>query len=192
MWENPIKERYFHINHDHTEFAVNRKLELLSRFRGPSKPLPQNVSYWRSLESDVNGRLPEGVSVWGKKVLACILDDKFMLTREHLCEEIRQAEFLNYPSRLQSLFCCGTLDEARDYRREWGQLAAPIWAVKSDSVFRADMRWMSRCEEHELRPRIRNYWSGETTSQPSWDYLLVNTVTILECVDDGKSGDAAT
>jgi hypothetical protein len=180
--------RYFHVNHDRTEFATNKAIELRP-FRGPSNPPPQDASYWQDLENKVNGLLPAGISIWGQKVFACILDDDFMLKREHVCEEIRQKEFPQCPSRLQALFCCGNLEEARAYRREWDCQTASIWTVESANVFRADMRWMSRCEERELAVRMRKYWSQELSSEPLWEYLLIPPLVIQECVCDGELDD---
>ena len=181
--------RFYHINHDRHVFKTGNFqagdiLTLTTPFRGPSSPPPADVEYWKEHTADWNTIFPDGLSFWGRMVLLNIVADPFMLQREYRCEELRQQCFPHRPSRLQSFFCCESLEDARKYRHGFDRPEALIWEVEHETGgFRADMILMRRCSEASLDANIMAYWQGKTTDDPLWEVLLIPPVQIIECVD---------
>lgn len=179
----------YHISHDEGTFkngdlAAGLVIELTKPFRGPSKPPPGDVAWWKENETTWNRALPDGVTFWGQKVLLNLLDDDFMLKREYFAEDIRQKQFPSLPSRLQVIFGCRTLDDAHTYRDGFAVPQAGIWKVSSEAMLERDMHWMRRVSnDGELVRNITKYWNGEESSaSPRWECLLVPPVQVIERV----------
>jgi hypothetical protein len=86
-------------------------------------------------------------------------------------------------SRFASFFACGSLDDAVQFRRSKGDMAAPIYRVSGQVAFRPDMKMLL------LGPTAagavlfgRKYWRGEATASPFWEYLLSPSMMIHERV----------
>lgn len=100
--------------------------------------------------------------------------------REMICEEVRQRHFPDRPSRLQSFFYCGTIEDAKRYRDGFERPDALIWEVEcGEAVWKGDMRWMRECPQVEIQGNSAAYWRGDCSSEPLWEYLLRPPVRIV-------------
>ena len=105
---------------------------------------------------------------------------------EYIWELVRAKEYLNYPSRLESVFLFETLSDAQKYKADiW--LADPCMQVveietPNPSAFRFDMSWFTdvptTATYEEAKEYARNYWGQKATSQPDWEFLYQGTYNI--------------
>lgn len=189
--EPRAEELAYHICHDVDTFVDGALvpglvIALSKPFQGPSNPPLEDAEYWSALVEQWNQLLPDGLSFWGKKVLLGLLTDNFMGVREIRAEKIRQMYFPERPSRLQAVFACKTLDDAKRYRTGFGAADASIWKVAAKTVVELDMHWMrpvaTLCE---LDYNIIEYWKGEQSPEgPLWECLMIPPVQVIERSDD--------
>ena len=181
----------YHIFHDGGKFkdgnlSPGLRIELSKPFRGPTHPPAEDVLWWKQHVETWNLALPDGISFWGKKILLNLLDDEFMLKREYFAEDIRQKRFPQHPSRLQAIFGCRTLEDAKKYRDGFAVPEATVWKLSSQHVFERDMRWLRRVSSDlELQQNLLNYWGGLASPDgPMWERLLTPPVQVIDKVDE--------
>jgi hypothetical protein len=94
---------------------------------------------------------------------------------EILFEYVRRSHFPSCPSRFQSVFAFGNIDQAVNFRKEYGTLYSWIWEVESDVAFTADMRLLTlEGSLLILSYNAHRYWSGMSSgNNPIWEYLMV-------------------
>ena len=122
-----------------------------------------------------------------------VLDNPILYIKELVFELARIRLFPNKPSRWNSVFVVGSLDDAVKFLKIYRQnMPAEIWEVSpegSSQPFKADMMFL------EINYGKRNpwenaiqYWKGEVGENPFWEYLIPYPVRLIRPVPlRGKS-----
>ncbi len=93
---------------------------------------------------------------------------------ELIWEYVRRAAFPQLPSRYQSTFCWSSIGEAEQFAGEIGAAAAPIWRVRGQVTFRADMNGLAALTAATASRQAHLYWSGKAgTDKPArWEHFV--------------------
>ena len=104
---------------------------------------------------------------------------------ELLFEYVRRSRFPSRPSRFQSVFAFENIDQAVDFRNEYGTPDSLIWEVESDVAFKADMRLLTlEGSLLTLSYNAHRYWKGISSGDnPLWEYLMVPPVKVIRRID---------
>jgi len=121
-----------------------------------------------------------------KREIESALSNSRIATIEILFEYVRRSCFPDKPSRFTSVFAWETLDQARAFRKRYGE--GPIWEVECDErPFRADMNLVTLGKSVlTLSYSAHRYWSGlpgiNADVPPWWEVLLTPPVRVLQQV----------
>jgi hypothetical protein len=98
---------------------------------------------------------------------------------ELIVEFVWRDRFPERPSRLQSYFSWDDLEAAKAFSSS----DDPIFRVEADSVFRADQRWLVHGRQGIAAAFCASqYWSGNPSTTPRWEFALAPPVRIVERV----------
>ncbi|ELY21154.1 hypothetical protein HALTITAN_2033 [Vreelandella titanicae BH1] len=97
-------------------------------------------------------------------------------------EQVRRASFPDKPSRMQSMFAVDCLSSVRDFKIRFKALELPVYKVKAETVFRADMGLLYGGNSALVTSWFASqYWKGEAgPEQPFWEWVLKCPVEIGE------------
>lgn len=135
----------------------------------------------------VDGLYPDGVAQHGEFHLlrneksAIHMDGK----TEALFEWVRQARFPARRSRYQCMYGTETIEGAQAFMRRTGFDGCAVYAIETESAFRADMNLLdARMTALVLTYFANLYWSGSPHPQaePFWEWLIPCPVVIGERV----------
>lgn len=102
------------------------------------------------------------------------------VTVELIFEYVRRASYPKLPSRFQSFFAWGSIEEARAFR----QNQQPIYQLECKQFFKADQKLLTSGVQNIAGSLCAHkYWSGKATNEPRWEYLLLPPVTVTKRVD---------
>jgi hypothetical protein len=146
------------------------------------------------LQRLVDSLLPDGCSAHGEQYLlknpSSQLKSVANAPLEMFFELFRRAQFPSRPSRYQSWFAVETLDEAREFRRNFGDPANSIWEVEASDSFKANMSLLTTQQSMLCQAQLAQfYWEGvegpsAALKKPTfWEVLLVPPVQILKKVE---------
>lgn len=97
---------------------------------------------------------------------------------EFIWEIVRNSEFPEMPSRMNSVFLFESVDEARNFKeayRESDYILANIELIEGET-YSFDMNWFSEvpCDVplSEIKEYVRNYWSQNKTDSPVIEVLF--------------------
>lgn len=95
---------------------------------------------------------------------------------EIILELIRQKDFPDKPSRLESMFACLSQQDADSFRKlDPFYAKCPVYeAIPDGSLFHvADMNLLNiDCPAHEFLQRCNLYWSGLSSDTPFWEVVI--------------------
>lgn len=98
---------------------------------------------------------------------------------ELVLEYVRRSSFADSPSRWQCYFAFDSLGAAKAFRRD----NRPIYRLEADKVLRRDQRWLRLGNQGVLGSyAAHRFWSGEATTTPDSEHMLVPPVTVVEQV----------
>jgi hypothetical protein len=99
---------------------------------------------------------------------------------ELIVEFVRRSEFAKCPSRFESLFAWETVDDAKREKASRGWGTSKIYRVATERSHRADMKMLALGSETITKAwsNARDYWSGKSSVDPSWERLLSFPVTV--------------
>jgi hypothetical protein len=189
-------------------FTVDRSRRLYPGFEGNSIVDISNHPYQLSNENKeaLETFLNEGLSVFGVNTIMKPFKlsqnissghpemDNFysmdhlqmMAAREMIFELFRKSCHPDKPSRLQSLFCFESHQEAVKFKAIYGDPESKIYQIEAEKGFTADMNCLSITESFlDLLSLAEKYWSGKpktTNDEANWETLVIGKFTILEGV----------
>lgn len=101
---------------------------------------------------------------------------------ELLFEQVRRASYLDKPSRMQSMFALDCLSSVRDFKTRFKASGAPVYKVKAETFFRADMGLLHGGNSTLVTSWFASqYWKGKAGSEaPFWEWVLKCPVEIGE------------
>lgn len=144
----------------------------------------------QELQKHVNGLFPQGVTSHGERY---ILRGKTPAKGvepiiELLFEYVRRSQFSFRPSRFQSLFAFGTLEDAEAFKNhpKYGKPNSLIWKVEADNAFKADMNLLHlRGSLLRASYNAHRYWSGlpNVEEPPWWEYLLIPPIKVIRQIN---------
>lgn len=104
---------------------------------------------------------------------------------ELLFEHVRRASYPDKPSRMQSMFAFDCLSSVRDFKTRFKASGAPVYKVKAETIFRADMGLLHGGNSTLLTSWFASqYWKGEAGFEPPfWEWLLNCPVEIGERIE---------
>lgn len=144
------------------------------------------------LQVHVNDLFPEGVTSHGEAYLLRnerTVPDVASSELEILYEYVRRALYASCPSRFQSVFAYTELAEAKAFRSEYGRPDDPIWELKTDRCFRANMNLITAKQKTVLVQSFlaHQYWEGAAgpaeLGSARWEWLLVPPVRVLRRIE---------
>jgi len=139
------------------------------------------------LQTHVDSLFPDGVTNHGERYMLkgqALAKGKNEVI-ELLFEYVRRSHFPSRPSRFQSIFAFENVEQAVNFRNEYGTSDSLIWEVQSDVVFKADIRLLTlRDSLLVLSYNAHQYWSGISyEDNPVWEYLMVPPVKVISRID---------
>ena len=72
---------------------------------------------------------PKGLAIGGRIVLLNLVNHEWIYERELLAEELRRQSYSHQPSRLQAVFACETLADAKRYKQKHKIPDTPVYDV---------------------------------------------------------------
>jgi hypothetical protein len=91
---------------------------------------------------------------------------------ELVWELVRRKDFPLMPSRFTCIFGCDRVEEVESFSKKYGGIG-PIYEVIADTYYKLDMSWLAWASPTtQLWSNAFNYWSGASSSQPFWEYLV--------------------
>lgn len=139
------------------------------------------------LKFHINTLFPKGLSFHGENYLLQNRTPEKNEVLELVFEYIRQAHFPEKPSRLQSMFACGLLEEALEFRNKYADHDhnAAIWEVECDFCFRGDMKLVHMPTSIIVLSYYAHlYWNGDPGSEtPFWEYLLTPPIKVIRKIE---------
>ena len=169
-------------------YKVGCALQLLSDSPPEGKQLSDG-DFVRAdeLRAHIHELFPEGLSLHGWDYVTrspltpdgkCVI---YSTALEIFVEYVRRASFPALPSRLQSYFAFDNLEDTKDFAAANGQ--KPIYRLRADRVLRFDQNWLRLGWQSAYSSfAARSYWSGSSTPEPKWEYLLVPPVDVVELI----------
>ena len=166
--------RLYFVNHGGKEFQPEQIIHL-ERYVAPDSG--EFAQEWQQQEKKWNLMFPDGLSVWGHRLLRDQLYNQTVQDRELDCEYIRNNHFPDRPSRFQSFFACESVKSAEELMAKYQHVAGNIWEVEYDrEPFRGDMNLLGLKE-------YKKYWRGEPGDDVFWEFLLVPPVKMIGRVE---------
>jgi len=111
--------------------------------------------------------------------------------RELAMEQVRQAEFPQYPSRMACLYVSKTLEEARRWADFFASLGRPVYGIVKirvdGRVFEGDacLCFDGTPDQARNMALARRYWRCESTGNPPVTELLADgRLEVVEMVED--------
>ena len=101
-----------------------------------------------------------------------------LLLKETIFEKVRELNFPALPSRLQSLFCCPTLEGARTFQETQGRRFDLIYEVELDATDVFFASW-----EHVSLPSDKNFLALQSYEQLAYSYWSVDWQKELSAKD---------
>lgn len=140
-----------------------------------------------ALQQHVDQLFPEGVSSHGERYFLRNGTPAIVISPaiELLFEYVRRSSYADKPSRFQSFFAFGSLNDASNFREKFCNSQGTIWRVEYDDsgAFKADMNVLTLRDSLLVSSyRAHRYWQGlpdPSGEPPVWEYLLPPPVTIL-------------
>lgn len=139
------------------------------------------------LDGYIGSLFPDGISPHGIRYFWSSQCDAMLSSLELHLEMHRRALNPEKPSRMTSIFCCQTLEEALIFRQHHGEPGHPIYEVVCDEskIHIGDMETLKHGGSVLiLSHHISLYWSGEDlrefdpNHQPFYEVLVPLPVTI--------------
>ena len=150
--------------------------------------MPVTSSKYPEDAEELNRMFPQGVSYFGATIMLHMehgcLDGVIEQILETIRRQFRDKCGVDYPSRMSSLFACGDLQSAHDFRDRFQRPHGRIWEVECSDVFRGDMNFVGHemSKNHDLAV---HYWQGQQRSdEPFWEYLLRPPVKVIREITD--------
>lgn len=101
-------------------------------------------------------------------------------TVELIFEYVRRASYPKLPSRFQSYFAWESIEDAKSFQQDQ-QL---IYQLECEQFCKADQKLLTTGVQNITTSLCAHkYWSGESTSEPRWEYLLAHPVTVVKRVE---------
>lgn len=101
---------------------------------------------------------------------------------ELVWELVRRKDFPLMPSRFTCIFGCETVSDVEAFSKRYGG-TGPIYKVIADRCYKLDMSWLGWASPAtQLWSNAISYWSGASSSQPFWEYLVPLPVKIRNLV----------
>lgn len=158
--------------------------------------LPVNIADSPAIQAYFQQIYPRGISVHGARYLFDSPEQTQGMARyiETVIEYERRLFFPGLPSRVESMFGCGTLQEARVFRNTYqnrqpnGEMyPSIIWRVECEAAFRADIQLLNLpAAMFPLSFAAQKYWRGEMLEHdPVWEWILPLPVHVVEAVERG-------
>lgn len=111
--------------------------------------------------------------------------------RELAMEQVRQAEFPQYPSRMACLYVSKSLEEAQKWAKFFASLGRPVYSIVKirvdGRVFEGDacLCFKGTADQAQNLALARRYWRREPGEQPPVTELLADgRLEVLEVVED--------
>jgi hypothetical protein len=138
-----------------------------------------------ALQVHFDALFPKGVTAHGEQYFvqptAALKIDGLI---ELVFEYVRRSHFSRCPSRAQSFFAWGTMEDAIIFMNITGYPQASIWEVEAEEAFKCDMNWLKAADSVLVMSyRAHQYWQGSSSDQPFWEFLLKPPVRILQKLD---------
>jgi len=130
---------------------------------------------------------PGGVSQHGDSYLVTApqLTTVTDANTEILFEWVRRAKYPEKPSRYQCIFAVESLSAAEIFKQQYQGIDSPVYKVRSENAFRADMRLLDSRMSAVVKSLFANlYWQGlhHPVDPPFWEWLVPCPVVIGERV----------
>lgn len=139
------------------------------------------------LQVHIDSLFPDGVTIHGERYMIRGQTPGKGINEviELLFEYVRRSHFPSRPSRFQSVFAFRNVDQAVNFRNEYGTSDNLVWEVESDVVFKADMRLLTlQGSLLTLSYNAHRYWSGMSSGDdPIWEYLIIPPVKVIRKID---------
>lgn len=151
----------------------------------------QNLSLFSNRLTDVSFRsfldelFPSGISKHGQQYLenaACKFYSKEGALELYF-EEVRKACYPNAPSRFESIFCCESLQDAKDMACFLESPSSPVFEIHAGEDFlRVNMALLNNTGSIlSVAYRAHDYWrgkEGEIDQKPIWEIIAKLPVTV--------------
>lgn len=137
------------------------------------------------LQDHVNSLFPAGVTSHGELYLlrGNTPANGVNAVIELLYEYVRRSNYLHRPSRFQSMFAVEDIQSAKLFRARYGNNLGAVWKVQCDNVFKADMNYLHmNCSLLTLSYNAAQYWNGQQSPTPFWEYLMKPPIQVVERV----------
>ncbi|SDI66878.1 DUF2441 domain-containing protein [Mucilaginibacter sp. P25] len=160
-----------------------------------TKEDPHNIKLWgvenlldeESLKKHIQRLYPEGMSNHGWYYLNQRhtfgtypnFTHHIHIITEANVEHVRQAYFSSFTSRFQSLFACGSIQDALKLRTQFKSEDSPIFELETNFFRKLDMNWLFFGTQNITSPYLAHqYWEGKESLNPFWEYCVELPVTI--------------
>jgi len=153
------------------------------------KPIPRQKNI-ELMSKNLMQQYPNGVSQHG---ISYLLDSykKDSITSEWFLEYERKINFLEKPSRFQSVFAFKELDDIRRFisKVEFNQDVLFIYELEAEHYFKGDMQMVGSQSSPLIQSAMAQaYWEGKSLREmdekfiniiPLWEYLLVPPIKVI-------------
>lgn len=148
-------------------------------------------TFFHISKSELRAGLELAPGKWGSEINRMpFLQIAQSVIKELIFEEERNAlmdgDNLIRVSRLQCIFACPTLNDARDFRNKTfvGGKIYEIQVEDTVPVFEADSEFIENCHTVEqVRDNASKYWRGESTPSPVKEVLIGGPIKVVRLVE---------
>lgn len=133
------------------------------------------------LQTHADNIFPDGVSIHGEFYWLKSRPIKVNEILELVFEYVRQSQFMERPSRFQSLFANKTIEQSKSFKMSFCNSIGDIWELECENYFRADMKLLTIPNSLLLLSYFAHqYWQGYSKdSEPNWECLLSPPIKVI-------------